>query len=94
MFIYNISLFLLFATFFQFLNYGSQTLYSFSNLGSTNILTKIFIIVFFSMAGVPPFLGFFAKMIIFVILTTSNFFFLFFFFFTILFYFFFRMKCC
>jgi len=85
MFIYNLSLFVLFWTLFQFTNFNTKTLFSFSDLGSTNILTKILLITILSMAGVPPFWGFFAKIFIFILLCNSYFFVLFPFFFTILF---------
>ena len=85
MFIYNISLFILFYTLFQFVSFDLKTLQSFSDLGSNNFFTKVLIIALFSMAGVPPFWGFFSKLFIFSLLCTSNFFILFPFFFLILF---------
>lgn len=85
MFIYNISLFILFYTLFQFVSFDLKTLHSFSDLGMNNFFTKVLIIALFSMAGVPPFWGFFSKLFIFTLLCTSNFFILFPFFFLILF---------
>ena len=63
MFIYNISLFVLFFTLFQFVNFETKTLFSFSDLGSSNLLTKILTLTILSMAGVPPFWGFFTKIL-------------------------------
>ena len=85
MLIYNISIFLFFTTLFQFISFNTKTLYSLSDLGNTNVFTKILLIVLFSMAGVPPFLGFFSKIFLFLLLFNSNFFILFVFFFTLLF---------
>jgi len=79
------SLFLIFYTLFQFISFDYKTLYSFSDLGSNNFFTKVLIIALFSMAGVPPFWGFFSKLFIFTLLCNSNFFILFPIFFLILF---------
>lgn len=82
--IYNLALFLIFFSLFQFISFNWKTLYSFGNLG-INFFTKVLTISFFSMAGVPPFLGFFSKVFIFVMLVDANFFVLFPFFFVLLF---------
>lgn len=84
MFIYNISLFTLFFTLFQLTNLETKTLFSFADLGSSNLFTKILSLTMLSMAGVPPLWGFFTKILIFVVLANSNFFFLFVPFFTVL----------
>ena len=84
-FIYNLSLVVLFSTLFQIININLKTLYSFSSLGSTNIFTKFLLLSFFSMAGVPPFLGFFSKLFIVILLLNSNFFVLFSIFFVLFF---------
>jgi NADH-quinone oxidoreductase subunit N len=85
MVIYNLSLYLVFSTLCQFLSTDVSTLHSFSSLGMNNFYTKVLIIALFSMAGVPPFWGFFSKIFIFTLLCTSNFFILFPIFFSILF---------
>lgn len=85
MFIYNISIYILFTTLFQYIHSESKTIYSFLDLGSLNFFSKVLIITLFSMAGVPPFWGFFSKIFIFTLLANSNFFILFPFFFIILF---------
>lgn len=85
MFIYNISLFIIFMTLFQFVSFETKTLYSLSDFGANNIMSKVLSISLFSMAGVPPFWGFFSKVLIFLLLCNSNFFILFFFFFTLVF---------
>ncbi len=84
MFIYNISLFTLFYTLFQLTSLETKTLFSFADLGSSNLLTKILSLTILSMAGVPPLWGFFTKILIFVALTNSKFFFFFLPFFTVL----------
>jgi NADH:ubiquinone oxidoreductase subunit 2 (subunit N) len=85
MIIYNLSLFLVFSTLFQFYSSNTRTLHAFSDLGPNNFLTKVLTGSILSMAGVPPFWGFFAKTFLFTILATSNFVFVFMFFFTLLF---------
>ena len=84
-FIYNLSLFALFGTLFQILNSNFKTLYSFSSLGHSNIFTKVLLVSLFSMAGVPPFWGFFSKLFILLLLCNSTFFLLFAFLFVLLF---------
>jgi len=83
--IYNASILLFFSTLFQFKTAPFKTLQSFSKFNTFNSASRIFIIVFFSMAGVPPFVGFFSKVLIFVLLTNSSYFVLFCFFFPIAF---------
>lgn len=85
MWIYNVALYAIFLTLNQFKNSEMRTLYSFTNLGSLHYFTKTIIISLFSMAGVPPFWGFFAKLFIFTLVCTSYFFSLYPFFFLILF---------
>ena len=85
MLIYNLALYLVFSTLFQVININYKTLYSFLDLGSLNFFSKVLIIALFSMAGVPPFWGFFSKIFIFTLLCNSNFFILFPFFFILLF---------
>lgn len=77
MFIYNISLFLIFSTLFQFINVDYKTLTSLNMLGTHNFYSKVLILAVFSMAGVPPFWGFFAKTFLFILLCSSTFFILF-----------------
>lgn len=85
MFIYNISLLLIFWTLKQFISFNFKTLYSFNDLKFNYFFISIMTIVLFSIAGVPPFLGFFSKLLILVSLLNSNFFFFFIFFFALLF---------
>lgn len=85
MIIYNFALFTVFLTLFQFVHQNYKTIYSFIDLGSSNFFTKVLIISLFSMAGVPPFLGFFSKIFVFSLMCNSNFFVLFPFFFMLLF---------
>ena len=86
MFVYNISLFLIFLTLQQFVSFNFKTLYSFSDLKFNFFFTTTVTIVLFSIAGVPPFLGFFSKLLILISLLNSNFFYFYIFFFTLLFF--------
>ena len=82
--IYNLALLVVFMTLFQLTNNRVNTLYALSDLGSTGTFTKLLVISLFSMAGVPPFWGFFSKVFIFLLLLNSNFFIFFSFFFILL----------
>ena len=86
MVIYNVSLGLLFSTLFQFNLTNFKTLYSFSNLTALHHTAKILTITLFSMAGVPPLLGFFSKVLVFILLSDSSYFILFFLFFPLVFF--------
>lgn len=77
MLIYNVSLVLMFSTLFQFVNIDYKTLNSFSMLGTNNFYNKVLVLAIFSMAGVPPFWGFFSKIFIFILLCGSAFYVLF-----------------
>lgn len=70
--IYNVTSLLLFSTCLQLPNLTLRTLFSFSDLGPSNILTKILSLVLLSLAGVPPFAGFFSKVFLLVLLSHSN----------------------
>lgn len=86
MFIYNLSLLVIFWTFQQFVSFNFKTIYSFSDLKFNFYFTTAISIVLFSIAGVPPFLGFFSKLLILISLLNSNFFFFYVFFFGLLFF--------
>ena len=86
MFVYNLSLLLIFWTLFQFVNLSVKTLYSFTDFKFNFFFTSILTIVLFSIAGVPPFIGFFSKLLILICLLNSNFFFFYIFFFGLLFF--------
>lgn len=86
LFIYNISLFIIFWTLQQFVSFNFKTLYAFSDLKFNFYFTTAITIALFSMAGVPPFLGFFSKLLILLSLINSNFFFFYIFFFGLLFF--------
>lgn len=83
--IYNLAVYLVFITLFNFISSSVKTIYSFIDLGSSNVFSKFLMISLFSMAGVPPFLGFFSKVFIFVLVSNSNFYVLFPFLFILLF---------
>ena len=63
-----------------------KTLYSLKDFKLNFFSLSVFLIIFFSIAGVPPFIGFFSKLLILLNLLNSNFFFFFFFFFPLLFF--------
>jgi NADH:ubiquinone oxidoreductase subunit 2 (subunit N) len=86
MVIYNVSLGLLFSTIFQFNLTNFKTLYSFANFTTLHHAAKILTIALFSMAGVPPLLGFFSKVLVFILLSDSSYFILFFLFFPLVFF--------
>ncbi len=85
MVIYNVTSFLLFSTLMQALTMNFKTLFSLSNFGSSNILTKLLSLSILSLAGVPPLLGFFSKIFVFVLISASSLFILFPTFFVLLF---------
>jgi len=72
MVIYNLTSFVLFTTLLQSVGTNMKTLFSFSNLGSTHVLTKILSLVILSLAGVPPLVGFFSKIFVFVLISNSH----------------------
>ena len=84
--VYNLSLISIFWTLHQFVSFNFKTLYSFSDLKFNFYFVISITVVLFSIAGVPPFLGFFSKLLILLILTNSNFFFFYIFFFGLLFF--------
>lgn len=86
MFIYNISLVIIFWTLFQFISFNFKTVYSFTDLKFNFYFVTALSITLFSMAGVPPFLGFFSKLLILILLLNSGFFFFYIFFFGLLFF--------
>lgn len=86
MFIYNMSLIIIFWTLFQFISFNFKTIYSFSDLKFNFYFVTALSITLFSMAGVPPFLGFFSKLLILILLLNSGFFFFYIFFFGLLFF--------
>jgi NADH:ubiquinone oxidoreductase subunit 2 (subunit N) len=63
-----------------------KTIHSFSQFASNSYFTNSTALVLFSIAGIPPFIGFFSKLLILITLVTSYFFFFFLFFFTLLFF--------
>ncbi len=86
MFIYNISLIIIFWTLFQFISFNFKTIYSFSDLKFNFYFVILISIILFSIAGVPPFIGFFSKLLILIVLLNSGFFFFYIFFFGLLFF--------
>lgn len=85
MFIYNLSLISIFWTLHQFISFNFKTLFSFNDLKFNFYFVTSTAIILFSIAGVPPFLGFFSKLLILITLINSNFYFFYIFFFVLLF---------
>lgn len=85
MVVYNLGLALLFATLNQVLTVNFTTTHSLAKLPVGSSLVKSLLVAMFSMAGIPPFLGFFAKLSVFVVVSNLYMFVLFPFFFLLLF---------
>ena len=69
-----------------FINTDFKTLYSFNDIKFNMFSVTVLALSLFSMAGVPPFIGFFSKILILVLLLNSNFVLLYYFFFGLLFF--------
>lgn len=85
MFTYNLSFLIIFWALQSVVLTNVKTLYSFKDFKLNFFLLSTFLIVLFSIAGVPPFIGFFSKLLILINLINSNFFLFYFFFFSLLF---------
>lgn len=85
MFIYNTSLITLFWVLFSTVLTQFKTLHSFNSFSFNSFFLIAITILLFSMAGVPPFIGFFSKLFILTLLTNNAFFLLYAVFFVILF---------
>jgi NADH:ubiquinone oxidoreductase subunit 2 (subunit N) len=84
--IYNISLITLLFFFTHIKNTLFKTIYSFAQFGYNPYFTNSTAIILFSIAGIPPFIGFFSKLLILLTLVSSFFIFFFIFFFVLLFF--------
>lgn len=85
MVIYNAALAVLFLVLTQLTNNNFTTTFSFYTIPQGTLASTSLLIAFFSMAGVPPFVGFFSKLVVLVLLANSYFFILFPVFFILLF---------
>lgn len=83
--IYNISMISIFWLILNLLIIKKKTIFSFIYLKFNFFYNFMLLVTLLSIAGVPPFIGFFSKLLILLILTSSNFFILYFFFFILLF---------
>jgi NADH-ubiquinone oxidoreductase chain 2 len=83
MFVYNLSLISFFWSIFSFITINLKTLYTFSEFTQNSFIVLNLSVLLFSMAGVPPFIGFFSKLFI-MVLILNNFYFVFYFVFFIL----------
>lgn len=84
--VYNLSLLLIFWTLKQFISFNFKTLFSFSDLKFNFFFLSVVTFALFSIAGIPPFIGFFSKLLILLCLLNTNFLFFFIFFFALLFF--------
>ena len=73
---YNITLIFLFWVILSVIAFKLKTLHSFNMFSYSSYNTFLLTIILFSVSGVPPFVGFFTKVLIFI-LSLSNSFFLF-----------------
>ena len=85
MFLYNMSLISLFWSLLNTISVNTKTLYSLNEFSFNSFTTLNITILLFSMAGVPPFIGFFSKLFIMLLLLNNTFFILYFFFFILIF---------
>lgn len=85
MFIYNTSLVTLFWLLFSTVLSQFKTLHAFSGFSFNSFILTSITILLFSMAGVPPFIGFFSKLFILTLLVNNSFFLLYALFFVVLF---------
>ena len=85
MFVYNTALTSLFFIILSSVLSNFKTLHSFSNFNFDSFYTLILSTCLFSLAGVPPFLGFFSKLFILNLVSNSNFMLFYYFLFFILF---------
>jgi len=83
MFVYNMSLISFFWSIFNFIIINVRTLFTLSEFTQNSFLVLNLSVLLFSMAGVPPFIGFFSKIFI-MTLVLNNFYFLFYFIFFLL----------
>merc|ERR1712156_521922 len=83
--VYNLALTLFFIAITQTSNQHMTSTFYLYNFPQSSLLNKGLMIALFSMAGVPPFIGFFSKLSIFVIILNSFFFVLYIMFFILLF---------
>ena len=85
MIIYNISLIILFWTLFNSTLTAFKTLQSFQGFSFNSFYLTTTTLIVFSMAGVPPFIGFFSKLFILTLLVNNAFVLLYLLFFVLLF---------
>jgi NADH:ubiquinone oxidoreductase subunit 2 (subunit N) len=85
MLIYNLSLIILFWTLFNSVLTNFKTLHSFQGFSFNSFYITTITLIIFSMAGVPPFIGFFSKLFILTLLTNNSFVLLYTLFFVLLF---------
>lgn len=85
MFIYNATLITLFWVLFSTVLTQFKTLQSFNSFSFNSFFLITITILLFSMAGVPPFVGFFSKLFVLTLLTNNSFFLLYAVFFVVLF---------
>lgn len=85
MLIYNLTLILLFWTMMSNVATSTKTLYSFSKFSFNSAQLFFLTLALLSMAGVPPFIGFFSKVFVLQLILNSNMFLFYFLLFILLF---------
>jgi len=85
MFLYNSSLMVLFWTIFNLVTTKLKTLHGLNGISFNPYYIFLLTVLLLSMAGVPPFIGFFSKLFLLTLLTNNSFFVLYAQFFVILF---------
>ena len=70
--IYNIAVYILFFVALQTSVWQLKTTFSFNSLGLGGPYLKLILTSFFSMAGVPPMIGFFSKIFLFILLCGAH----------------------
>lgn len=73
MLVYNLSLLVLFWTLFNSILTNFKTLQSFQGFSFNSFYLTVTTLIIFSMAGVPPFIGFFSKLFILTLLVNNSF---------------------
>jgi NADH-quinone oxidoreductase subunit N len=73
-FIYNLAIFLIFSSLFQVIHSELKTLHTLNDVFNGRLRRWLITVALFSMAGVPPFWGFFAKILLFTFYANSYYF--------------------
>ena len=86
MFSYNVSLVLFFWTILNFITTSNKSLYTLNNFSLNSSTVFTLTVLLMSMAGVPPFIGFFSKLFVLTLLLNHSFYLLYLILFVVLFF--------